>query len=113
MAWQASPCQSISGTASLLFFNAACCRWVTRSLDFLCECDLEDGSMRAAGRYNLGRIANRGFATPSLWVILHARSRPRVFPVFDFACRRVAASLLARSLCVESPEPTEAMADKT
>jgi hypothetical protein len=90
----------------LIFFNAACCRWATRSLDFLRECDLEDGIMRAVGRYNLGRTANRGFATPSLWVILHARSRPRVFPVFDSAYRRVAASLLARSLCVESPEPT-------
>ena len=60
--------------ASLLFFDAACCRWVTRSLDFLCECDLEDGNMRAAGRCNLGRISNRGFATLSLLVILHARA---------------------------------------
>ena len=99
--------------ASLPFFNAACRRWATRSLDFLREFDLEDGSMRAVGIYNLGRITNRGFATPSLWLILHGRSRPRVFPVFDSAYRRVAASLLARNLCVESPEPTEAMVDKT
>ena len=97
---------------SLLLFNAACCRWVTRSLDFLCECDVESGSMRTVGRWNLGRIANRAFATLSSRVILHARSRLRVSPVFDFAHRRVSASSLSRGLCVESPEPTEGTAEK-
>ena len=51
--------QHLRHSASLVFCNAVCRRWVTESLNCLGECDGAGGSPKAAGRANLLSVANR------------------------------------------------------